>query len=99
LWQGKGYPLWQPYRDGYAIRTQDPHWNFVDETGHEVRQESPQEYKHTLSTVLNGLIRRGFKLLKFDEHKGTEFESEPGTWDHYISVAPPWLYVWVEKKA
>ena len=97
LWNGKGYPIWQPYKDGYAIKTQDPHWNFSDQQGKKVKVDSPQEFKHTLSTILNGLTERGFKLLKFDEYKGTDYDSDPGTWDHYISVAPPWLFLWVQK--
>jgi len=97
LWNGKGYPIWQPYKDGYKIQTSDPNWNFSDSKGNEVKVKSPQEFKHTLSTVLNGLIRRGFSLLRFDEHKGADYDGDPGTWNHYISVAPPWLYLWVKK--
>jgi hypothetical protein len=48
--------------------------------------------------VLNGLTQKGFKLLKFDEHKEFEEGCEPGTWDHYVSVAPPWFYLWVKKE-
>ncbi|MFA4872809.1 MAG: class I SAM-dependent methyltransferase [Patescibacteria group bacterium] len=98
LWKGKGYPLWQPYKDRYAVKTSDPNWNFFDNKGKKVKIKSPQEFKHTLSTILNGLIQRGFKILKFDEHKGTHYNSSPGTWDHYISCAPPWLYVWAKKE-
>jgi len=98
LWNGKGYPIWQPYIDGYKIKTNDPNWNFSDTKGGEIKVKSPQEFKHTLSTVLNNLTQRGFKLLKFDEQKSDDYDSEPGTWDHYISVAPPWLYLWVKKE-
>ncbi len=98
LWDGIGYPIWQPYKEGYEIKTSDPHWNFTNNEGLDVKLESPQEFKHTLSTILNGLTSRGFKLLKFDEHVGTDFDSEPGTWEHYISVAPPWLFLWVIKR-
>lgn len=98
LWNGKGYPIWQPYKDGYAIKTSDPNWNFSDNKGKKVKVKSPQEFKHTLSTIINGLIKRGFKILRFDEHRGDHYDSAPGTWDHYISCAPPWLYVWVKKE-
>lgn len=98
LWDGKGYPIWQPYKEGYEIKTSDPHWNFSNNQGENVKIESPQEFKHTLSTILNGLAKRGFKLLKFDEHSGTDFDAEPGTWEHYISVAPPWLFLWAVKE-
>jgi SAM-dependent methyltransferase len=99
LWNGKGYPIWQPYKDGYQIQTSDPNWNFEDNEGKEVKLKSPQEFKHTLSTVLNGLSNRGFHLLRFEEQKSDNPNSEPGTWDHYVSVAPPWLYLWVTKQS
>lgn len=98
LWNGKGYPIWQPYKDGHEIQTNDPNWNFSDTRGNEVKVKSPQEFKHTLSTILNGLTERGFRLLKFDEQKGGDYDSEPGTWDHYIAVAPSWLYLWMKKE-
>lgn len=97
LWEGKGYPIWQPYQDGYPIKTLDSHWNFSNQNGNDVKVDSPQEFKHTLSTVLNGLIERGFSLMKFDEYRGDP-NDKPGTWDHYISVAPPWFFIWVRKK-
>jgi len=30
LWEGKGYPIWQPYKDGSPIVTSDPNWNFTN---------------------------------------------------------------------
>jgi len=98
LWQGKGYPLWQPYQDGYLIQTQDPHWNFHNQQGKAVKITSPQEYRHTLSTVLNGLIRRNFEMIYFHEEAGTSYDARPGSWEHYQSVAPPWLFVVGRKK-
>ena len=98
LWKEKGYRIWQPYKEGYAIKTNDPNWNFTDRKGSNVKLESPQEFKHTLSAVLNGLSDRGFRLIKFDEHTGTDYNSEPGTWEHYISVAPPWFFLWLVKE-
>ncbi len=97
LWEGKGYPIWQPYKDGYPIKTEDPNWNFSDESGNEKKITSPQEFKHTLSTVLNGLIKRGFSIIEFKEEICDKFNSEPGTWDHYRSVAPPWFYLLAKK--
>ncbi|MEL6851091.1 MAG: hypothetical protein AAFP92_21405, partial [Bacteroidota bacterium] len=98
LWEGKGYPLWQPYRDGYPIQTQDGHWNFENQQDEPVRVESPQEYRHTLSTVMNGLLVRGFEIIYFQEEVGTESDATPGSWDHYQSIAPPWLFLISRKK-
>ncbi len=98
LWQGKGYPIWQPYQDGYPIKTADPNWNFTNNQNQVVKLESPQEYRHTLSTILNGLISRGFGILSLKEEVGDNFDSTPGTWEHYQSCAPPWIYLFSKKQ-
>lgn len=99
LWRGKGYPVWQPYQDGQPVETVDAHWNYTSQDGQAVRIKSPQEFRHTLSTILNGLLRRGFTILRFDEYVGRDDTAEPGTWEHYIAHAPPWLFVWARKDA
>ncbi len=98
LWNGKGYPIWQPYRDGYPIQTLNPNWNFTNPEAEKVSIQSPQEYRHTLSNVLNGLIKRGFEILKLEEEIGLDHESKPGTWEHYTSCIPPWFYLLTQKK-
>jgi SAM-dependent methyltransferase len=99
LWNNKGYPISQPYRDGEPIKIDDQTWNFEDTKGRKIKAEAPQEFRHTLSTVINSLIEREFNLLRFEEYKGDNSEAEPGTWDHYITVAPPWLSLWAKKIA
>ena len=99
LWQGKGYPIWQPYRDGHPIRTLDSNWNFSNDHNEKVRIESPQEYKHTMSTVMNGLISRGFDILRFKEEVGGDYQSKPGTWEHYTACLPPWIYLLSRKRS
>ena len=98
LWEGKGYPLWQPYKDGQPIETKDPHWNFTNQDDEAVKIESPQEYRHTLSTIMNGLLSRRFELLHLKEEAGNEWDAPPGSWEHYQSVAPPWLWLVSSKK-
>lgn len=98
LWNEKGYPLWQPYKDGYEIKTEDPNWNFTNSKNEKVKIESPQEYKHTLSTIINGLIKRGFEILHLKEETNNQEGTTPGTWDHYKSCAPPWIYLLSRKK-
>ncbi len=97
LWNGKGYPISQPYRDGEPIKVNDQTWNFEDTKGKKVKTAAPQEFKHTLSTVINSLIKRKFSILRFEEYKGDNFDAEPGTWDHYITVAPPWFTLLTRK--
>ena len=98
LWKGKGYPIWQPYKDGHPIKTSDPNWNFTNSENEEVNIKSPQEYRHTMSTMLNGLISRGFEILQFKEEIGLNYDSKPGTWEHYKSRMPPWIYMVSKKK-
>ena len=98
LWEGKGYPIWQPYKDGCPIKIVDPNWNFTNSENQEVKIGSPQEYRITMSTIINGLISRGFEILKFKEEIGSDHESKPGTWEHYKSCAPPWIYILSKKK-
>jgi SAM-dependent methyltransferase len=98
LWEGKGYPIWQPYKDGYPIKIVDPDWNFTNSEKKEVKIGGPQEYRLTMSTIINGLISRGFEILNFKEEIGSNYESKPGTWEHYKSCAPPWIYILSKKK-
>jgi hypothetical protein len=79
LWEGKGYPIWQPYKDGHPIKIVDPDWNFTNSEKKEVQIGGPQEYKLTMSTIINGLISRGFEILKFKEEISSNYESKPGT--------------------
>ena len=54
----------------------------------------PREFRHTLTAILNGLIRRGFFLLDVHEEPHGDADAEPGSWEHFCSIAPPWLIVW-----
>jgi len=100
LWRGKGYPIWQPYEDSYPIQTVDPNWNFNNSLEEAVIMKAPQQFKHTLSTMVNGLITRGLEVLNIKEAIGEKIEGKlPGTWEHYKTVAPPWIYVITKKKS
>ena len=94
-WDGAGYPLRLPYVDGAEIGHTDPEWIF---RGGDPAAEvgACREYRHTLGTLVNGLIESGFVLLRLtEENLGTpDFGAEPGSTDHYTSIAPPWLDFW-----
>jgi SAM-dependent methyltransferase len=94
-WDGHGYPLRRQYADGVEIRYADEPWIFRGNIPAE-KINGPVEYRHTLGTLINGLIEQGFGLLRVvEEHFGEpDFTAEPGTSEHFTAVAPPWLRFW-----
>ena len=100
-WDGDGYPLRQPYLDGEPIQSEDEVWVFRrgDDAGGETGSPpipGPREYRHALSTIVNGLAEHGFTIRRLADVVSIypDPEAEPGTWDHFVSIAPPWLIVW-----
>ena len=93
-WDGNAYPLRDAYIDGAEIVNDDPFWDFEDDRGVRQRIRAPREFRHTLSTVLNGLIEQGFVVLGAWEETSSQRDPEPGSWEHYKLVAAPWLTFW-----
>ncbi len=94
-WDGTGYPLTRPYVDGDTFTRPDEAWVF--------RGDLPAqpingriEYKHTLGTLVNGLLAAGFVLQHLLEEPlvTPDPAAVPGTFEHIIQVAPPWLDFW-----
>jgi SAM-dependent methyltransferase len=94
-WNGQGYPLHLPYIDGAEVHQQDESWVF--------RGDMPAEpirpvkmFRHTLGTLVNGLIEQGFTITcLLEENLGQpDAKAEPGTSEHFTAVAPPWLAFW-----
>jgi SAM-dependent methyltransferase len=92
-WNGQGYLLHRPYVEGEII-FDDLYWDIDDEDGNNKRVKGPKEFRHTLSTLLNGLIKQGFMILCMTEDTGDDPDAEPGTWQHFMAVAAPWLHFW-----
>ena len=99
-WDGDGYPLRQPYLDGEPLQSEDEVWVYRRGDGTEgpVSEPSipaPREYRHTLSTVVNALAEHGFTIKRLADRVSIypNPDAEPGTWDHFVSIAPPWLLV------
>jgi len=97
-WDGDGYPLRQPYLDGVPIQAEDEAWVFRhgdDASGARPAIPGPREYRHALSTVVNGLVEHGFAIRRLVDAVSIypDPDAEPGTWDHFVSIAPPWLLV------
>lgn len=93
-WTGAGYALTRPYVDGARLAFEDSAWEFEDAEGQVQRVEGPHEFRHTLGSLLNGLIGRGFALLGLWEYPAGDAGAEPGTWEHYKAIAPPFLEFW-----
>lgn len=95
-WNGEGYTIKREYRNG-EITFDNPHWEFTDANGVQQKVEGPREFNHTLSTVVNGLIQRGFALMGLWEEASGDFSGAGGSWEHFKAVAPPCLTVWAKK--
>ena len=94
-WTGEGYRLWDRYGDG-ELEIGDPYWTFADPNGVDRSVRGPREFRHTLETLVNGMIELGFNVVKL--HEVAEYDRdavlEPGTWEHFNSIAPPYLRFW-----
>ncbi|HVF57308.1 MAG TPA: class I SAM-dependent methyltransferase [Pyrinomonadaceae bacterium] len=100
-WDGGGYALKARYVDGAVVTNEDQIWVYGDGRG-ERGDAVPgsREYLHTFSTLTNGLIEQGFVIRHVSERISlhADYNAEPGTWDHFVSVAPPWLSFWATKR-
>ena len=94
-WKGDGYRLWDTYGDG-EIAIDNPYWTFTDAGGADRRVRGPREFRHTLETLVNGMIELGLNVVKLREYGDYDHNAdlEPGTWDHFQSIAPPYLTFW-----
>jgi SAM-dependent methyltransferase len=94
-WDGNGYPLSRPYQDGMEITYRDELWVFRGELPREPIQ-GPKEYRHTLGTLINGLVEHGFAIQHVvEQYLGTpDVTAAPGTTAHFSAIAPPWLEFW-----
>ena len=81
------------YEDA-ELHDEDPRWEFEGFDGTEKKVVGPREFRHTLSTMLNGLAGLRLVLLGLWEDTTNEIDPEPGSWEHFISVAPPYMTIW-----
>lgn len=92
-WDGKAYPLKSRYVDGEVL-FDNSHWDFDGGDGTRQRVQGPREFRHTLSTLINGLVEQGLLILGAWEDTGSNPDAEPGTFEHFKSFAVPWLTLW-----
>ncbi|CAN5343622.1 class I SAM-dependent methyltransferase [soil metagenome] len=90
-WNGEGYVLDGPYVSGAEITYTDQEWVYDREGNASIEQ--PVEYRHNLATVINGLIDLGFSIRHLSDNTDIhpDGHAEPGSWDHFVAFAPPWL--------
>jgi len=94
-WNGHAYELKRPYVDGAQVVYLDEGWVYDRErTGADI--PSPREYRQSLSRLLNGLVTRGFILVKLKEWAAEHppLDAAPGSWEHFRLYAPPWFRLW-----
>lgn len=94
-WNGTGYALKHPYVDGAEVAYEDQDWVY-DRSKSDDRIPPTREYRHKLSTLFAGLIEQGFVVSHISDYSDLHPDpnAKPGTWDHFISIAPPWLSFW-----
>ena len=99
---GRGYALNTIYADGEidskAVYGTD-NWVIEREDGTSSEVPGPREFRHTMSTFINGLVDSGFVILAFTEHRTHEEDPEPGSWEHCKAVSPPYLAFWTRKRS
>ena len=89
-WNGNGYLLKEPYSEK-KITYDDEDWVY-DRNSRETIPK-PIEYRHTLSSLINGLVNSGFIILNVSDESDIfpDAKAEPATWEHFTAFAPPWL--------
>jgi SAM-dependent methyltransferase len=92
-WNGEGYVVKLPYVDG-EMQYATPEWEFEGEDGTIKRIVGPKEFRHTLSTLINGLINQEFTILRVSEETQQDPAAEPGSWDHFKTVTAPYIAFW-----
>ena len=94
-WNGEGYTIKHPYVNGDEIVCEDQEWVY-DRSRSGVSIPPPREFRHTLSTLISGLVQQGFMIQHISDYSdfNPDPNAEPGTWDHFVSIAPPWLSFW-----
>jgi ubiquinone/menaquinone biosynthesis C-methylase UbiE len=91
-WDGEAFPLKGVlYKDHQDITQWFPHWDVIQPDGTRLQLNSPHEYRHTLGTLLNTMLSNGFRLMGLWEWMKNDENPEPGSWEHFTRVAPPWF--------
>jgi ubiquinone/menaquinone biosynthesis C-methylase UbiE len=92
-WNGSGYTVSAYYVQGQRVQCEDEVWVYDRNTHGSIPPSV--EYRQTLSKLVNGLVENGFVIFRVQETNagGVSFDAEPGTWEHFTAVLPPWLII------
>jgi SAM-dependent methyltransferase len=93
-WCDGGYRVYHPYVDGLEMTGGDPMWDIKQDDGSKVRVRGPREWLHALSTLINSLIERDFRILAVWEERIGDPQAQPGSWEHFTAMFPPFLSFW-----
>lgn len=96
-WTGKGYPIRQPYVQGQPSTPDKLPWDVAQPDGSIEQVEGPDEFTHTLSTIVNGLGNNGMVIFAMIEVPKGDADAEPGSWEHLKSYLPVWPAFWSRK--
>ena len=96
-WNGTAYEFSGFYVQGAEVTYRDESWVFPE--GQKPLVNSVREYRHLLSTLVNGLVANGFEIRHLREALPTwEIDdAEPGSWTHFMASMPPWLTIFTVK--
>jgi ubiquinone/menaquinone biosynthesis C-methylase UbiE len=98
-WNGYGYTIRHPYVNGAEIIYEDQEWVY-NRTEPGAAIPPPREFRHTLSALVSGLVEQGFIIQHVSDYSNfnPDPDAEPGTWNHFVSIAPPWLSFWTSHR-
>ena len=93
-WNGEGYVFKNIYKDKAQISYEDQDWVYERNECEPIAK--PIEYRHTLSSLFNNLIKNKFVVFHVSDNCDMypDENAEPGSWDHFVAFAPPWLSIW-----
>jgi ubiquinone/menaquinone biosynthesis C-methylase UbiE len=94
-WNGDGYTIRHPYVNGAEIIYEDQEWVYNRSKSGETIPP-PREFRHTLSALVSGLVGKGFIIQHVSDYSNfnPDPNAAPGTWNHFVSITPPWLSFW-----
>jgi SAM-dependent methyltransferase len=96
MWREDGYVIKKTYEDRSEYVGFD-YWDVTNAEGKEQKVLGPREFQHALGPVLTMLADLGFVLKGMWERPAHgDPNAAPGTWEHFISVLPPWLWILFE---